>query len=124
MASILVVDDEHEICAAIEAILEDEGHTIELCSDGRAALDRLIRGPVPDLLLSDIMMPRLNGLDLLEQIRANRALRSLRVILMSAVHPATDATGKWDDFIKKPFHLDVLIEAVQRQVGGEPARGR
>lgn len=118
MATILVVDDEQEISSAIQSILEDEGHQIVLCPDGRAAIDRLASGLTPDLVISDVMMPRLSGFELLTHIRAHRELKRLPVILMSAINPSkTRLEAKWDDFIKKPFNLDALLNAVNRQIG-------
>lgn len=116
MAAILVVDDERDISEAVRAILEDEGHVVTVCGDGREAADFLSRGHQIDLVISDVMMPRMSGLELLEQIRKARN-GAPTVILMSGVNPTrTRSTAKWDDFIKKPFNLDTLLDTVNRQL--------
>ena len=117
MATILVVDDEQEISSAIRSILEDEGHQLDVCDDGKEALEHLSRNPVPDLVMTDVMMPRLSGLELLAHIRATSELSHVPVILMSGVNPTQTRTDVgWNDFLKKPFNLDALLAAVGRQL--------
>lgn len=116
MATILLVDDEREIAEAIRSILEDEGYAVRSCSDGTQALEQL-RRDLPNLVLSDVMMPRMSGLELLAAIRKEPRTRKVPVILMSAVSPGKNRSeAKWNDFLKKPFNLDALLDAVEKQL--------
>lgn len=107
---ILVVDDEESIRTSLEGILEDEGYQVLLAENGTDALD-LIREEVPDLVLLDIWMPGMDGIQTLERIR-NLSL-DLTVVMMSGhgtIETAVKATriGAFD-FIEKPFSLDKLL---------------
>ncbi len=107
---ILIVDDEESIRTSLKGILEDEGYQVLLAENGADALD-LIREEVPDLVLLDIWMPGMDGIQTLERIR-NLAL-DLTVVMMSGhgtIETAVKATriGAFD-FIEKPFSLDKLL---------------
>lgn len=118
MATILVVDDEQEISEAIRLILEDEGHQVETCANGKQALEWLAKGSDVDLVISDVMMPWMSGLELLENIRKTREGGKPPVILMSGVNPTRSRSeARWNEFIKKPFNLDALMGAVNRLLG-------
>lgn len=110
LAVVLVVDDERQIVSLLKDLLEDEGYAVRLAYDGAAALDE-INAAKPDLVLSDVMMPRLDGLALYDEIR--RRVADLPVILMSAaVRPkAIDAA-----FVPKPFDIDHLLDVVDAQL--------
>jgi CheY-like chemotaxis protein len=69
MATILVVDDEFAILDLLEMVLADEGHVVLTAANGRQALERLAQHPRPDLIISDYMMPILNGASMLEAMR-------------------------------------------------------
>lgn len=107
---ILVVDDEESIRASLLGILEDEGYQVLLADNGSDALD-LIREEVPDLVLLDIWMPGMDGIQTLERIR--NLFPDLTVVMMSGhgtIETAVKATrvGAYD-FIEKPFSLDKLL---------------
>jgi CheY-like chemotaxis protein len=118
MKKVLIVDDELEILSAVRSILEDEGFEVETSSDGAQAVELMSRGRPPDLVLSDVMMPKLSGFELVARMRAERPLKSIPVILMSGVNPTISrSVGRWDDFIRKPFTVDALMDAIKRQLG-------
>jgi len=104
MADILVADDTRSIRSALSLLLEEEGHTVRLASDGESALAEYHRRR-PDLLLLDVMMPRKNGYQVLKQIRRDDP--ALPVIILSAKGSSTDiALGLdlgSDDYLPKPF---------------------
>ena len=115
MKTILVVDDEFDLVNTLRAILEGEGYRVETSPDGQAALDRLRDGLRPDLLLMDVMMPLLGGLDVLESVRRTPGLEDLPVVLMSVVHPsAWRDVGGWQAFLHKPFTLQAVVATVSR----------
>jgi CheY-like chemotaxis protein len=118
MKTILVVDDEFDLTATLRAILEGEGYAAEVCSDGRAALERLRSGGKPDLVLMDVMMPILSGLEVLRAMRATAGLESVPVLLMSCVPPAVRQEDyRWQTLLRKPFTLPSLLGAVTALIG-------
>jgi len=107
--TVLVVDDDHNICELVAALLEDEGFDVRCAFDGRAALAEIERQP-PGLVVSDVMMPELDGVSLTEQIR--RRGHRLPIVLMSAVYADVDIPGV--RFIPKPFDIDYIVAVVNR----------
>lgn len=116
MSRILVVDDEFDLRRAVRVILESEGYEVSECDDGREALDTL-QNTSPDLILLDVMMPFVNGLEVLKQLRQLPEKRMIPVILMTGIVPqrAADA-AQWDALLQKPFDIDTLIDTVARQL--------
>lgn len=120
MKRILVVEDEAAIADLLALILEDAGYQVEIAENGLVAWNRLEERR-PELVISDLMMPFLNGWDLLAQMRAHSDYQSIPVILMSAAHPSTAPQGfSGTTFIPKPFDLDHLLESVEQNVGPTP----
>ncbi|QCP15027.1 response regulator [Pseudoduganella umbonata] len=115
---ILVADDNNDMRAYLKALLECHAE-VTVCADGEAAFALALRDR-PDLLLSDVMMPRLDGFGLLARIRASEALRHLPVILLSA-RAGQEAKVEGlqagaDDYLVKPFAAGELLARVQRQL--------
>lgn len=128
MTTVLVVDDEPQIRASLRGVLSDEGLRVLEACDGREAL-ALLRAERPELLLLDVWMPELDGIELL-QILQNEPQRP-QVIMISGhgnIETAVKATklGAFD-FIEKPFSIDALLHLVNRALqqaasaGGEAA---
>jgi CheY-like chemotaxis protein len=113
VSTILVVDDEPAILELLVLILREEGYTLVSAGDGTAAIAVLERG-VPDLVVADVMMPRLGGLALVRRMRADPALAHIPILLTSAApRPALDGL-MGIDFLAKPFALDTLLATVRR----------
>jgi len=115
MTTVLVVDDEPQIRASLRGVLTDEGLRVLEAADGREALG-LLRAERPELLLLDVWMPELDGIELL-QILQNEPQRP-QVIMISGhgnIETAVKATklGAFD-FIEKPFSIDALLHLVNR----------
>jgi len=117
MSSILVVDDDPDIRALIEAVLETAGYEVALAADGKAALNKLKRRAY-DLVVLDIMMPGMSGYEVLEQIRAMPSRASTPVIVVTAKHEPggvmREVKGGVLDHLAKPFMPEELEEVVQR----------
>lgn len=114
---ILIVEDEPNIVESLSFILGRAGFEVDTVSDGADALDRLRRQSFSAMVL-DIMLPGMNGLDLLKTIRADRALAVLPVMLLTAKGQASDrraaeAIGV-DAFVTKPFSNAEVVEHVKR----------
>lgn len=108
-ATILIADDEPTITELLTLILEDAGYTVVRAYDGRQALDRIERDSL-DLLITDNMMPRLSGLELIARMWEQPAL-AVPTILMSAVRPPHPLPTPVV-FLPKPFDLDHLLATV------------
>lgn len=107
---VLVVDDERHIVALLTELLEDEGYHVMSAYDGVDALE-LVRAHAPDLVLADIMMPRMDGLALLNSLHESNAV--LPVVLMSAaVTPLTHEVP----YISKPFDLEELLNVLAHEL--------
>ncbi len=115
---ILIADDNNDMRAYLKSLL-DPYAVVSACSDGEAAFAHLSNDP-PDLLLSDVMMPKLDGFGLIARIRASAALRHLPVILLSA-RAGEEAKVEGlqagaDDYLVKPFAANELLARVRRQI--------
>jgi DNA-binding response OmpR family regulator len=118
-ARILVVDDQEYVADLVRGILEDQGFAVDTAADGVQAL-KAVFDRRPDLLILDIMMPRMDGLMLLEHLRQDPALADLRVILLTAKGQEVDITQGYrvgaDVYLTKPFHPDELVAFVRRML--------
>ena len=121
---ILVVDDEDSIRRILLLNLERAGYTVELASDGASALTLLLQNRY-DLLISDVMMPEMDGLDLVEHVRQDPELRDMPVILLTAQSSESDITRGYirgtDVYLTKPFDPSELLTWVKRVLEGMAA---
>jgi CheY-like chemotaxis protein len=116
-AIILVVDDEAPVRDFLALVLEDLGHRVVAAMNGRHAL-AVAAEEHPDLVISDVMMPLMGGVELTRRLKAGEAgHRDLPVILMSAAGPAAADGAGADAFIDKPFELAAIERLVARWVG-------
>ena len=120
-ARILVVDDQPEVAHVVRAVLVQEGFEAETAVNGREALDLLMSALHFDLIITDVRMPEMDGLELLRQARQMR--KDLPVILMTG-HPTRrnrlDAMEKGAfDYVSKPFGIRVLLKAVHDALQGK-----
>jgi len=111
---ILIVDDEKNIVSSLKGILADEGYDISVADDGLDALD-IIQSDPPDLLLLDIWLPGMDGIEVLKTVKTYHP--NIEVLIMSGhgtIDTAVKATklGAYD-FIEKPFSMDLLTQSVQ-----------
>lgn len=113
MITVLLVEDELSIAEALRDILEDEGFHVHLATDGRRGLaDALARRP--DLILTDVMMPNMSGLELVENLRSTPELADIPVVMMSAGWQEAWRAARPDAILQKPFHVDQLLDVVRR----------
>ena len=111
-ATVLVVDDEPAIREVIATLLEDEGYLVRHAKDGLEALDAINDNQI-DLIVSDVVMPRLDGASLVRKLRRRGHL--MPVVLMSAVYADVDLPGV--RFVPKPFEIDRLLGTVASALG-------
>ncbi|MFH0929301.1 MAG: response regulator [Candidatus Aenigmatarchaeota archaeon] len=118
---IMVVDDEINIAELVKAILEHEGFEVIGLNNGQACLEKL-KTVKPDLILMDMMMPRMSGRETTEKIRANPKTKNIKVAFLTVARFSEVGKGKLrdlnvSDYITKPFDNNDLIERVKKVVG-------
>ncbi|RLB28386.1 MAG: sigma-54-dependent Fis family transcriptional regulator, partial [Deltaproteobacteria bacterium] len=114
-ANILVIDDERVICEGCRMSLSEKGHTVDICMSGKAGLEAVMEGTY-DLVLLDMKLPDLDGMDILKTVRKTKP--NVYVIVMtgySTVQNAVEAMkiGAFD-YLSKPFTEDELVVAVDK----------
>lgn len=121
---VLVCDDERFIVRLIQVNLERVGYEVITAYDGAEAIEK-IHTHKPDLLLLDVMMPFVDGYEVLKRVRHNPETQNLPVIMLSA--KATDSDVYWgyhlgtDLYLTKPFHPAELVSSVDKMLGYECA---
>ena len=118
-SQILLVDDEPGLRNAVKTFLEDEGFEITVAVDGEDGWEKAQQF-FPDLIITDIMMPRCNGYALLERVREDERLGGTPVIFLTAKGMTLDRTQGYlagvDDYISKPFDPDELAARVKNVI--------
>lgn len=114
---VLIVDDDPDIRDAVGECLRYEGYDVHSAADGRDALDRLEYGLRPAVILLDLMMPVLNGFDVLEALKSRPEWKSIPVVIVSANrgYEAEYLSGAVS-VLRKPVNVDRLLAAVEQAV--------
>jgi DNA-binding response OmpR family regulator len=116
---ILLVDDDYEIVESMKIVLESKGYEILVARDGNQGLAMAERED-PDLVILDMMMPKRSGFLVLEKLRRSRPV-PMKVVMITANegsrHKAYAEMLGVDDYIRKPFAMDRLMDTVKRLVG-------
>ena len=112
MPTILLVEDEYSIASMLQDLFEEAGYRVVTARSGREAL-QLLAEARPALVLSDVMMPDLDGRALCQAMRAEASYRSIPIVLMTAV-PAQISTADCDytALVPKPFDLESLLTTI------------
>jgi DNA-binding response OmpR family regulator len=137
---VLVADDDAWILRMVATVLEKRGYSVETAVDGEDALKRAL-ARTPDLLITDVMMPKLDGWALVRQLRSHSALAMLPVIFLTALSSEDDRIRGFrlgaDDYVSKPFRFEELdlrvtktlrrmqqaTQEVREQIGASSIRG-
>ncbi len=117
---VLIVDDEPNILLSLEFLMQRAGYQIETAADGEAAL-QCIAAAAPDLVLLDVNMPKRDGFDVCQTLRANPDWKAVRVIMLTAKGRDVErekgiALGA-DDYITKPFATQDVVDKVKAILG-------
>ncbi len=120
MVTVLIVEDEFAIAELLEMVLTDEGYRVLIAVNGRQGLQRLADGPRPDLVISDLMMPVLDGVGMLLAMREIEHQRDIPCIVMSSMPEANvqDRIGDYTAFVRKPFQLAAMVQLVATILAG------
>ncbi len=117
--TILIADDEPNIVISLEYLLQREGYRVLVARDGQEALDTLQRTP-PDLVLLDIMLPRLSGYEVCQKIRENPDWAGIRIVMLTAkgrdVEMSKGLALGADAYITKPFSTKDLVAQIRAQL--------
>lgn len=115
MTRILIVEDEPDVLLLLENRVRGAGHEVMSASDGERGLE-LALSEVPDLIILDWMMPKLDGIEVLERLRADDTGRGIKVLMLTARSQQNDVERAFaagtDDYIVKPFSSRELIERI------------
>ncbi len=121
---LLLVDDEPGLREAVQAYLEDSGFAVDVASNAREGLD-LARQKLPDLVITDIMMPQVDGYQFLQQLREDPQFKALPVIFLTARGMTSDRIQGYnagcDAYLSKPFDPDELVAIVTNLLGKQTA---
>ena len=122
MSHVLIVDDEPDIAIILGELLGEEGLDVRVVHDGREALEALAV-QTPDLLITDLMMPRMDGHALIRELRSNAKFRHIPIVVMSA--GALDKSLLAPDilFVPKPFELTDMLDRVSELLGKKGGSG-
>lgn len=115
MKTVMVVDDELAIRSLLVDALADEGYRAIAVENGRRAVD-VAKAERPDLIITDLMLPGIDGREIIKRIHAMAELAHTPIVLMSAMTLADPADV---DFVPKPFDVDEMLELVARRVRGQ-----
>ncbi|MBX3424680.1 MAG: winged helix-turn-helix domain-containing protein [Pirellulales bacterium] len=115
-ARILIIEDDASLSEVLDYNLRQEGYETQVARDGQSGL-REARLRVPELVLLDLMLPMIDGLEVCRQIRADLALQDVLVLMLTARSEETDELVGFsvgaDDYVTKPFSVKVLLQRIQ-----------
>jgi DNA-binding response OmpR family regulator len=120
---ILIVDDEPSIVVPLEFLMKREGYEVAVAGDGQAALDA-IAGNAPDLVILDVMLPRMSGFDVCRQLRADPRRRGLKILMLTAKGRESEMQKGLglgaDAYVTKPFSTRELVARIRALLHGQP----
>ena len=121
--SVLIVDDEPNILLSLQFLMKKSGYEVRTAKDGEEAMAEIERA-APDLVLLDVMMPKIDGFSICERIRANPEWRDVRIIMLTArgrdVEREKGMALGADDYITKPFSTKDAIARVEAVLARSP----
>jgi DNA-binding response OmpR family regulator len=120
---ILIVDDEPSIVVPLEFLMKREGYEVAVAGDGQAALEALGER-APDLVILDVMLPKMSGFDVCRRIRAEPRWRDLKILMLTAkgrdseMHRGLELGA--DAYVTKPFSTRDLVARIRTLLGSPP----
>lgn len=121
---IVIIEDEEQLGRLVQAYLEQHHYRAILVRDGVSGL-KIIREQVPDLILMDLLLPRMHGFDVCQSVKKDQRLQHIPLIVMTAVYRTSMDKLQArrmgvDDFVEKPLNFDELLKKIQQLTGTEP----
>lgn len=108
---ILIVDDDKDIQSSIRMILELQGYVVACASNGKEALESLVRGPNPTVILLDLMMPVMDGFEFLKAVEKASLTNGISIIVMTAARNKANEVKKYTTLLK-PFEVTKLLSLI------------
>ena len=118
MKRVLIVDDEPDLLEAWSFALEHVGYTVERAHNGKIALEALA-DQVPDLIITDLMMPGMNGEELCRIVRENPAWAAIPIVLHTSAYVAAGSGALWNAVIRKPAKMEAFLSTISRLITRE-----
>ena len=122
-AHILIVDDEPQIHTVLGKLLNKEGYQVSSAFGAEEAFKK-IEAQKPDLILLDIMMPKVSGIEICNRLKENPKTKDILILILSAKDAQADRidglTHGADDYVSKPFHLRSLVRKIQHMLTKKP----
>lgn len=113
MKPVLIVEDDRDIREPMRELLQEEGYTVECAATGNEALKMLQSSLAPGIILCDLMMPNMNGIEFIGALREKKLQSVEKVVILSAAnHAKTTADELGVGFLRKPIDLDDLLKMV------------
>jgi len=113
---ILIVDDDPQIRKILERMLKGPDYDVRMVADGDAAIEQVKADP-PDLVILDIMMPGISGIEVCSEIRKSRPQSGIQILMLSAKESQADRRRALeygaDDYVTKPFHIASLARKIE-----------
>jgi len=116
--AVLIVDDDDDIRETLRVCLEEEGFLVRTACNGLEALAHLADGTLPGLILLDLMMPGMNGWEVLEQLQADDVRATIPVAVMSGSHRGEVGAATY--VVPKPFDLGAMVDLVREHCADAP----
>jgi CheY-like chemotaxis protein len=114
--TVLIAEDDPSVRMTLEFVLEDEGYRVVIAEDGEAAL-RAVHAEMPDVILLDQMMPKMDGRQVLAALQSDEGTRAIPVLVLTGMARGPEDEWPGADFVGKPFSPDDLLERIRRVLG-------
>jgi DNA-binding response OmpR family regulator len=117
VAKVLLIDDDSDMVTVLTLVLRGDGHEVQLAGDGAQALE-LLRSFRPDLIVTDIMLPKMDGWKFCQKVKEDPAGRGIPILVLTGKTEAVDELMSYesgaDAYLPKPFDNAVLLETVKK----------
>lgn len=124
--SALVIEDEEQCAYLLEYMLRRDGFDVTRAADGRESVEMITNGPVVDVVLTDIMLPYLDGFELIALMRAHPEWRHVPIIVLSGRSKESDVVRALeagaDDFVRKPYQQSELMARIKNRMAAASGR--
>jgi CheY-like chemotaxis protein len=117
--TILLVDDDRKTLRPLRILLESEGYRVLTALNGHAAMS-IVEADRPDLIVTDWMMPGVDGIALCRRLKADQATTTIPVVMLSAAQPPHPDERLWDVLLRKPAPIERLIEVISHLLKAHP----
>src|SRR5581483_12128914 len=122
MANILVVEDDFALVSNIEALLKTLGHNVSSAADGQAGVEAARRG-LPDLILLDVMLPKLGGIEVCRILRSDPKTKHIKILMLTGLGTMADVETAFSagasDYLIKPYDPERLVKKIALVLNGK-----